>query len=88
MCARSVIFLVKGKLRPVRVYELMPPGSGANYRVSRYRTAFQLLSEGDSEAIRLLSQLAEEQPDDQIIEFYLARARSGELNTTIQMTEK
>jgi adenylate cyclase len=81
-------FLVEGKFRPVRVYELMAAGSGANCRVSRYRTAFQLLSDGNSDALQLLTQLAEEQPDDQIVAFYLARARSGQLNTTIQMTKK
>jgi adenylate cyclase len=81
-------FLVKGKFRPMRVYELMPSGSGAKDCVSRYRTAYRLLSDGNPEVVRLLTQLAEEQPDDQIIAFYLARARSGELNTTIQMTEK
>ncbi len=81
-------FLVKGKVLPVQVYELLPRGAGEEYWVLRYNQAYQLLCEGNPEAERLLAQLASERPEDKIIGFYLRRAQRGELNTTIQMTEK
>jgi adenylate cyclase len=81
-------FLVKGKSRPVRVYELLAQGTGMQDWVVRYRTAYELLAQGDIGAAVLFERLAVERPNDQIISFYLQRARSGELDTTIQMTDK
>jgi len=81
-------FLVKGKTQPIRVYEVLPPGTGSHDWMARYRHAHHLLSIGDASVEELLTQLAIERPDDDVIKFWLARARAGELNTTIQMTDK
>jgi predicted aspartyl protease len=81
-------FLVKGKVRPVRVYELLPSQEGALEWVRQYRAAYELMSAGDARATALFDRLAAERPQDEVIKFYLHRAHAGEFSTTIVMTDK
>jgi len=81
-------FLVKGKVRPVRVYELLPSQEGALEWVRQYSTAYDLMSAGDARATALFDRLAAERPQVEVIKFYLHRAHAEEFSTTIVMTDK
>jgi adenylate cyclase len=81
-------FLVKGKSQPIRVFELLAPGSGSRPWLARYRQAHQMLSTGDIAVEEVLTRLAAERPEDEVVRYWLTRARSGELGTVIQMQDK
>jgi class 3 adenylate cyclase len=81
-------FLVKGKSQAIRVYEVLPRGSGSQDWLARYRRAHHLLAIGDASVADLLTRLSAGRPEDEVIKYWLGRARSGKLGTTIQMTDK
>jgi class 3 adenylate cyclase/CHASE2 domain-containing sensor protein len=81
-------FILKGKTNSLRIYELLAAGSPVQAWLAQYREAYRLLSEGNASALEVLTDLKQCAPDDYFVEFYLARARAGELNTIIKMEDK
>ncbi len=77
---------VMGRAQPVRVLELLPPGSGAGEAAQRYLAAYALLAANCPQALATFATLAE--TGDNLARFYRERLRRGEPGTLIVMAEK
>ncbi|MEI8397449.1 MAG: adenylate/guanylate cyclase domain-containing protein, partial [Rhodospirillaceae bacterium] len=80
-------FLLKGRHRPLPVFDLTPNGDAD--ALAAYRAAFSLLQNGGTEAARsAFEKLAIMFPGDPLIAFQLTRLRTGVISALVVMTEK
>lgn len=79
---------LRGKLRPVAVFEpLAADDIDADY-LSRYHEAYAALEKGDARAATLFDSLRLQQPQDGCVAFHLERIRGGASGIDIVLTEK
>lgn len=83
--------VLKGKTRPLMVYEPVTGSSGNNMEAQRdtaYETAFELLQQHNPAARDVFEQLAKERPQDPLVLLHLERLRAGKQGDTIVLEEK
>jgi adenylate cyclase len=83
--------VLKGKTRPLVVYEPVTGSSGNNMEAQRdtaYETAFELLQQNNPAARDMFEQLAKERPQDPLVLLHLERLRAGKQGDTIVLEEK
>ncbi len=81
--------VLKGKSQALMVYEpLAASQSPARENDAEYEAAFKLLHAQDTQARHAFEQLAQERPDDPLVQLHLARLRAGEQGDLIVMDEK
>jgi class 3 adenylate cyclase len=80
--------ILKGKEKPVGVWEPLHDGAMTPSQLELYNKAYALLGEPTSEALALFEDLAEEMPDDPCVRFHLQRLRDGIHTADLTMTEK
>ncbi len=81
-------FILQGKSQRLDVLEPLSPDEAASPAVQAYVTAYRMLDNGQPGARQAFESLAESPNRDPLVEFHLARIRSGESGVTIVMTEK
>ncbi|MBF0125815.1 MAG: adenylate/guanylate cyclase domain-containing protein [Magnetococcales bacterium] len=88
--ARPVAAVVlKGKSRPITVYEPLTPEQHHSLRMQSYRTAYALLEADRPEtAVPLFQQLAQTHPPDPCALFHWRRIQNGARNSAIHMDSK
>ncbi len=81
---RSVATLVlRGKSEGIRAYTPLSERSLGNTKVILYEKAYQLLTDGSSEARVLFSQLSCLYPEDPLITLHLEQIEAGDFSTTL-----
>jgi adenylate cyclase len=83
--------VLKGKSRPLTVYEPIIPADGAGSAPERdaaYEAAFGLLRQHSPGAKETFAQLARERPGDPLVSLHLSRLRQGQEGDTLVMEEK
>ncbi|MEO5333150.1 MAG: adenylate/guanylate cyclase domain-containing protein [Magnetococcus sp. YQC-5] len=81
--------ILKGKSRPITVYEPLTPEQDHSLGILRYREAYALLEAGQmEEAKRLFIDLTTQHPQDPCAAFHLTRILNGAENTTVMMDAK
>ena len=67
------------------VYQPLSPTEAGTQARDDYDAAYRLAEKRDPRAVTLFSLLAENAPDDPIIEFYSTRLQNGETGTVIDL---
>lgn len=80
--------ILKGKEKPVGVWEPLHDGMMTPSQLELYNKAYALLGEPTDEAQALFENLAEEMPEDPCVRFHLQRLRDGIRTADLTMTEK
>ncbi|MGB8366702.1 MAG: CHASE2 domain-containing protein [Rhizomicrobium sp.] len=80
--------VLKGKTKPIQVWEPLREGAMTQEQLARYRSAFDLLDHGVDKALAQFEALARERPEDPCVQFYLHRLRNGVGGSDIAMSEK
>lgn len=80
--------ILKGKGKPVEVWEPLADGRIGDRALRRYELAFAKLHENPQEALALLQELDQELPGDPCVRFHLRRLREGQRGSDLVMTEK
>jgi adenylate cyclase len=75
--------LLKGKTRPVDVFEPLTPAAGDDGFLAAYRDAYERMDAGDSGATQAFATLAQSRPDDRVIAMHLRRLQAGETGTRL-----
>jgi class 3 adenylate cyclase len=75
--------LLKGKTDPVEVFEPLPADDGL--ALEAYSGAYRSLATGDSDAVAAFEALAEQAPDDPVVELHLGRLKAGETGATLDL---
>jgi|APTNR8051073442_1049403.scaffolds.fasta_scaffold02483_4 adenylate cyclase len=80
--------VLKGKSRPVRIYEPLTEDSAARPANAAYLQAFEAMVRGDPDAKDRFAVLAAEHADDGLVAFHHHRLSNGEAGTTIRLSGK
>ncbi|MEO5328523.1 MAG: adenylate/guanylate cyclase domain-containing protein [Magnetococcus sp. THC-1_WYH] len=83
-------FVLKGKEEALIIHEIPPPGVYDADYLERYRIAFPWLADNQhhTEALAAFEELAQENPADTCVAWYLARLRQGLDCSCVVMTSK
>ncbi|HEY1709269.1 MAG TPA: CHASE2 domain-containing protein [Rhizomicrobium sp.] len=80
--------ILKGKTRPVEVWEPLQPDYPHPEFLGRYDAAFEKLKAEDPAALQAFEMLHEEVPDDPCVALHMERLRAGERGIAVTQTEK
>ncbi len=80
--------VLKGKTKPVEVWEPLHEDEGKLEFIARYCEAFAKLKSGAPEALELFTTLKAEAPGDPCVDLHIGRLRHGDRGVEIVMTEK
>jgi adenylate cyclase len=80
--------VLKGKSRPVRIYEPLSEAAAATPATAAYAAAFKALAKGDPATRERFAALRTAYPDDGLIAFHHGRLSNGDTGTMIRLTEK
>ena len=80
--------ILKGKTEALDVWEPLHDGAFSEDLLARYIAAFAAARDSADDALKLFADLAADNPDDPLVQFYLERLRAGETGIKITMTEK
>jgi adenylate cyclase len=80
--------VLKGKTKPVEVWEPLNEEQGRLDFIARYCEAFAKLKNGSPEALELFTSLKAEAPDDPCVDLHIGRLHHGDRGVEIVMTEK
>jgi len=80
--------VLKGKSRPLAVYEPVTAGSVPRAPLDAYRAAFEAMHREDLHAAALFAQLAQDWPQDPLVQLHHDRLMAGERGDLIVMTAK
>jgi adenylate cyclase len=80
--------MLKGKSRPIRVFEPYVPGTRDGATMAAYRTAFARLEAGDAGAEAAFAALVDKWPDDRLALSHLRRLQRGDRGVEVTLTEK
>lgn len=80
--------VLKGKHKPIVLYEPMPTDEGSAERLSRYMSAYNKLEQGQDAARQELEALLVDEPNDGLVKFHLDRMRRGLVSADVHMEDK
>ncbi len=80
--------VLKGKTEGIAVFEPVTEKSAACASLEAFKAAYRLLEAEDPAATEAFTRLNEDDPDDGLVAFHLARLRAGQTGTRIVMTSK
>jgi adenylate cyclase len=80
--------ILKGKTEAIDVFEPLLPAEVATQRHTAYLACYGLLERKDAGAAAAFAELAEEFPDDRLINYHAERLAGSETGSTIVMTGK
>jgi adenylate cyclase len=80
--------ILKGKTEAIDVFEPLLPAEVATQRFTAYLACYGLLERKDGGAAAAFAELAEEFPDDRLINYHAERLAGSETGSTIVMTGK
>ena len=75
--------MLKGKTDPVEVFEPLVIDDGA--ALEAYGGAYQSMVAGDPGAVAAFEALAEQTPDDPVVELHLGRLKAGKSGATLDL---
>ena len=84
----AATLVLKGKSRPIRVFEPYTPGTHDAAAMAEYRAAFALLEAGDPGAEAAFAALVEKWPEDRLAIYHLGRLQRGDRGVGVTLTEK
>ncbi len=80
--------VLKGKSRPIRVFEPYAPGTRDAAAMAEYRAAFDLLEAGDAGAEAAFAAFVRKWPEDRLALYHLRRLQRGERGVDVALTAK
>jgi adenylate cyclase len=80
--------ILKGKTKPVRVFEPLAENADQSERVARYHEAFAAMEATSASAAPLFRALQKDYPDDALVQFHVQRIDKGETGGLIVMQKK
>lgn len=80
--------LLKGKSRPIGVFEPLDPNIAVLAAMNRYREAYALMEQGDPAAEAAFAAVVDQSPEDGLAAYHLKRLRRGETGVLVTLTEK
>jgi adenylate cyclase len=80
--------VLKGKTKPVRVYEPLTESEDQGERVARYRAAFAAMEAHSAHAAPLFLALQNDYADDPLVQFHAQRMSDGATGSLIVMQKK
>ena len=80
--------LLKGKLIPLLVFEVIDSQVISGTDIKDYITAYELMRDVQSSALEAFRQLASNMPGDGLVAFHLKRLQNGKSGDLIELTEK
>ena len=80
--------VLKGKVKPIVLYEPMPKNDQSAELLHRYMSAYAKLMQGQETAKEELALLLAHTPDDGLVKFHLERTQRGLLTVDVHMEDK
>lgn len=80
--------LLKGKSKPLLVFEPLTSESERQYDSEAYKTAYELMRTGQAEALVAFEALSVKYPEDPLVALHTQRLRAGVKDDLIVLTEK
>ena len=80
--------VLKGKSRPIRVFEPCAEKTRDAAAMAEYRAAFALLEAGDAGAEAAFAAFVEKWPEDRLATYHMRRLRRGDRGAGVTLTEK
>jgi adenylate cyclase len=80
--------VLKGKVKSIVLYEPMPKNAITEEIVRKYISAYSKVEQGIGAAEGEFEAMLQENPDDGLVKFHLARIRSGLITADVHMEDK
>jgi class 3 adenylate cyclase/CHASE2 domain-containing sensor protein len=80
--------VLKGKVKPIVLYEPLPKNEQSAAGLSRYMSAYSKVAQGDAAATEELTSMLDDEPSDGLVKFHLDRIQRGLVTVDVHMEDK